>query len=144
MDWKEIVAAVMTSITVVFVLITSFFLVRSVMSTQSDHVLEEKRWKALKGVGRHAEADILMLARPDNWLVVWRNGSPNMAAAELRVRFCDDAGTMHETILKTFIDQELLANFTTGKKLPILYSDGNPPLVAIDRERTQVSFVQNT
>jgi hypothetical protein len=140
MDWLDIAATVLSVVLGTAVVFICFFLVRGAFATEAIHVVEEKDWEALKGVGQRAEADILMLARPHNRLVVWRSGSPNMAAAELRVRFDDDTGTTREASLKTLIDQELLANFTVGKKLPILYSSGSPPLVAIDRERAQVAF----
>jgi hypothetical protein len=140
MEWLEIIAPVLGGTVGTAVVLFCIVLLRSAFKTESIHVAEEKDWEALKGVGQRAEADILMLGRPHNRLVVWHNGSPNMAAADLRVRFLDDVGTAHEARLKTLIDEELLANFTVGKKLPILYSNGDPPLVAIDRERAQVSF----
>jgi hypothetical protein len=136
----DIIAPVLGGTVATAVVILCIFLLRSASRTESIHVVEEKDWEALRGGGQRAEADILMLGRPHNRLVVWHNGSPNMAAADLQVRFVDRAGTTHETRLKTLIDEELLANFTVGKKLPILYSDGDPPRIAIDRERAQVSF----
>jgi hypothetical protein len=140
MEWLDTAATVLSIVLGTVVVLVCIYLVRAAFATETVHVAEEKDWEALKGVGRRAEADILMLARPHNRLVVWRHGSPNMAAAELRVRFDDEGGTTHEASVKTLIDQELLANFTVGKKVPILYSSGSPLLVAIDRERAQVAF----
>lgn len=140
MGWLDYVGPVVGVVVMGAVILVTSMLARGALSVESQHAQEEKDWEALKQGGRRAEADILVLARPGNRLVVWRNGSPNMAAAQLHVRFLDAGGVSHEAKLKTFIDEELLANFSIGKKLPIVYAAGDPTQVAIDRERTQLAF----
>ncbi|KQU86500.1 hypothetical protein ASC78_02650 [Variovorax sp. Root318D1] len=141
MGWLDIVGPIVGVVVMGSVILVTSMLARSALSTESLHAKEEKVWEQLKVQGLRAEADILVLARPSNRLVVWRNGSPSMAAAELRVRYRDEAGVTHEASVKTFIDEELLANFSIGKKVAIVYTDDDPERIAIDRERAQVAFV---
>mgnify|MGYP003575431573 CR=1 FL=1 len=108
--------------------------------TKEEHIKEEACWEALRHTGQRAVADILGLARPAFRLVTWRNGSPNMAAAELLIVFRDAEGAEHRAVLRTFIDQELLANFSTGRQVPIVYAKEPTLRVAIDRDRTQLDI----
>jgi len=113
---------------------------RAGSATKSAHVREEEDWQELRHTGQRAVADILALARPGFRLVTWRGGSPNMAAAELLITFRDADGEDHRVNLRTFIDQELLANFSSGRSLPIVYSKGAALRVAVDRDRVQLEI----
>jgi hypothetical protein len=137
-DWLNIVVAVVGAAGAIVVTLWTFRIGRNGKLAIIAHGKEEADWERLRETGQRAEAHILALARPGNRLVTWRNSSPDMAVAELRIAFRDAGGVAHETRLLTFIDEDLLANFSGGRKLPIVYSNDTPPVVAIDRERTQV------
>lgn len=141
MRWLEIAVAVLG----VAVLMVSTFgssrVFRAGSATKAAHVAEEQEWEALRHEGARAVAQILALARPGFRLVTWRGGSPNMAAAELLITFTDSDGEHHRVTLRTFIDQELLANFSGGRPLPIVYAKSPTGLrVAVDRDRTQLEI----
>ncbi|MDH6166448.1 hypothetical protein M2282_001595 [Variovorax boronicumulans] len=140
MRWMEITVAVLG----VAVLMVSTFgssrVFRAGSATKQAHVWEEEEWEALRHDGARATAQILALARPGFRLVTWRGDSPNMAAAELLIAFTDSDGENHRVTLRTFIDQELLANFSGGRPLPIVYAKDPTLRVAVDRDRTQLEI----
>jgi hypothetical protein len=67
-----------------------------------------------------------------------------MTAAELRLAWRDEKGELREATVRTFIDEDLLSTFVRGSKVHVLYSDTVPPMVAIDRDRTQVEIPSTT
>lgn len=140
MRWLEIAVAVAGVAVLVVSTIGSSRVFRAGSATKTMHVREEEDWEALRHDGARAVAEILALARPGFRLVTWRGDSPNMAAAELLVAFTDSEGENHRVTVRTFIDQELLANFSGGRPLPIVYAK-NPTLrVAVDRDRVQLEI----
>lgn len=142
-EWSDIVFALVGVVCFVVVTRWTVRMERNGKIAIVAHGKEEEAWEKLREAGLRAEADILALARPGNRIVTWRNNSPDMAVVELLIAFTDAGGTAHETVLQTFIDEDLIANFSGGRKLPIVYSRDTPPLVAIDRERTQVEVPYN-
>jgi hypothetical protein len=105
---------------------------------------EEKQWEQLRAHGRRTEAEIVALARPPGRLIKRGRYAADMAATELRLAFTDAAGQRREASVCTFIDTELIANFTAGRKLHVVHSSEEPPRVAIDRERTQLEIPDTT
>lgn len=140
MRWMEIAVAVAGVAVVIVSTLSSSRIFRAGSTTKAAHVREEEDWEALRHDGRRAVAEILALARPGFRLVAWRGGSPNMAAAQLLITFRDSDGEEHRVMLRTFIDQELLANFSGGRPLPIVYAKGQALRVAVDRDRVQLEI----
>ncbi|WP_418130272.1 hypothetical protein ABL849_01470 [Variovorax sp. 375MFSha3.1] len=137
-QWSDIVFALVGVICFVVVTRWTVRMERNGKIAIVAHGKEEEDWEKLRETGQRTEADILAVGRPGNRLVTWRNDSPDMAVVELLIAFTDTQGVAHEVLLRTFIDEDLIANFSGGRKLPIVYSSDTPPVVAIDRERTQV------
>lgn len=115
-------------------------LVWRTFQTDGQYGKEEKQWVQLRGHGRPCEADILGLARPPSRLTRRGPNAADMGAAELRLAWHDSAGMRQEAIVRTYIDVELIANFTPGHKVHVLCSDSTPPVVVIDRDRTQLEI----
>lgn len=138
MNGWEIAIAVVGALIAIATTLSSSRIFRAGDATKVAHGEEEKDWESLRHDGQRAVAEIIALARPGYRLVTWRAGSPNMAAAELLIAFQDSDGKSHRVTLRTFIDEELLANFASGRSLPVVYADGQELRVAVDRERVQV------
>ena len=140
MQWSEIVTITISVVVgAAFVLLT-IALIWSSYTISAQYRREEKQWPQLREQGRRCQADILGMARPPSRLTVRGRNAADMAATELRLSFRDDMGAVHETFVLTFIDEGLLANFTAGHKVHVVYSDATPPVVVIDRDRTQLEI----
>lgn len=140
MPWSEIVLGTMGAIAIALAVALSVFLVWSTVTTNAEYKHEELHWAQLRGHARHGEAEVLRLARPPGQLTKRSRHGAGMTAAELRLAFRDEQGELREATLKTFIDEDLLSTFAKGSKVHVLYSDAVPPVVAIDRDRSQVEI----
>ncbi|NVM89625.1 cbb3-type cytochrome oxidase subunit 3 [Variovorax sp. SG517] len=144
MTWSDILLGTIGAIVLIAALLFSVALVWSAVLTNSEYKQEERHWLELRGNARRGEAEVLGLARPPGRLTKRGRHAADMAAAELRLAYRDDQGALQEATLKTFIDEELLYGFVRGSKVHVLYSNATPPVVAIDRDRTQVEIPSTT
>lgn len=144
MPWSEIVLGAVGALVIALAVILSVFLVWSTVTTNAEYKQEVRHWAQLRGHARHSEAQVLGLARPPGQLTKRARSGAGMTATELRLAFRDDKGELREATLKTFIDEDLLSSFVRGSKVHVLYSDAVPPVVAIDRDRSQVEISNTT
>lgn len=144
MSWSEIVLGTVGAIAMVAAVFLSVFLVWSTVTTNSEYKQEERHWAQLRGHARHGEAEVLGLARPPGQLTKRSRHGAGMTATELRLAWRDEQGELREATVRTFIDEDLLSTFVRGSKVHVLYSDTVPPMVAIDRDRTQVEIPSTT
>lgn len=106
-----------------------------VMSTAEEYRSDELRWSSLQGQGVRTEAVVLRLTRPSSRLEKSGRDAYSVAAVDLLLSFRDQSGVAHEAPVATFIEGDLLTNFSAGKTVAIVYSNDNPETVAIDRDR---------
>ncbi len=144
MDWSDILGMSLGGLVGVAAVVLAIALVWGSVTTDLQFRGEEKQWEQLRAHGRRAEAEIIALARPPGRLIKRGRHAADMAAAELRLAFSDAAGRRQEASVRTFIDTELIANFTAGRKVHVVHSDEDPPQVAIDRDRTQLEIPSTT
>lgn len=118
----------------VHVLISSY-------AANARYMAEEKTWQSLRGQGVRGEGVVLRMSRQANRLT--KNGSygnNEVAATDLVLAYEDAAGNRREASVATFIELGLLANFSTGKKVAVVYARDTPDTVAIDRDRTPLEI----
>lgn len=144
MQWSDILGMSLGGLAVLAAVVLAVFLVWDSVVTNARYRGEEKQWEAMRGHGRRTEAEILALARPPDRLIKRGRNAADMAATELRLAFSDAAGQRREARVRTFIDTELVANFTAGRKVHVVHSNDEPPQVAIDRERTPLEIPSAT
>ena len=144
MSWSDIVLGSVGAIAIAATVVLSVFLVWSTVTTNSEYKQEERHWRQLRGHARHAEAEVLGLARPPGQLTKRSRHGAGMTATELRLAWRDERGELRQATVRTFIDEDLLSTFVRGSKVHVLYSDAEPPMVAIDRDRTQVEIPSTT
>jgi hypothetical protein len=139
-QWTDILGMSVGDLVALAAVILAVLLIGGSVITNSRFRGEEKQWELLRAHGRRTEAEIVRIARPPDRLIKRGRHAADMAAAELRLTFSDADGRRHEASVRTFIDTELIANFTAGRKVHVVHSDDEPPQVAIDRDRTQLEI----
>ena len=144
MQWSDILGMSLGGIAVLAAVVLAVVLIGGSVLTNSRFGGEEKQWEQLRAHGRRTEAEIVALARPPDRLIKRGRHAADMAATELRLAFSDASGRRREASVRTFIDTELIANFTAGHKVHVVHSDDEPPQVAIDRDRTQLEIPSTT
>lgn len=105
------------------------------------------RYMAEEKPGKHCAAKacargvVVGISRQANRLTKNGNyGNNEVAATDLLLAYEDAAGNRHEVPVATFIELGLLANFSVGKKIDVIYARDAPDRVAIDRERTPLEI----
>jgi hypothetical protein len=142
--WSDILGMSLGGLVGVAAVVLAVVLIWGSVSTDLRFRGEEKQWEQLRAHGRRTEAEIVALARPPGRLIKRGRHAADMAATELRLAFSDAEGRRREASVQTFIDTELIANFTAGHKVHVVHSDEDPPQVAIDRDRTQLEIPSTT
>ncbi|WP_244883448.1 DUF3592 domain-containing protein [Variovorax paradoxus] len=141
MSWWNILAATLclglcgiAGVFGVHVIVSSY-------AANARYMAEEKTWQALRGQGVRAQGVVVGISRQANRLTKNGNyGNNEVAATDLLLAYEDAAGNRHEVTVATFIELGLLANFSVGKKIDVIYARDAPDRVAIDRERTPLEI----
>lgn len=105
------------------------------------YAAEEKTWLALRAQGVRADGVVVRMSRQANRLT--KNGTygnNEVAATDLVLAYEDAAGQPREVSVATFIELGLLANFSIGKKVAVVYERNAPERLAIDRDRTPLEI----
>lgn len=141
MTWWNIVAATLclglcgiAGVFGVHVLVSSY-------AANARYMADEKTWQSLRSQGVRTEGVVVGISRQANRLT--KNGSygnNEVAATDLVLGYEDTAGNRHEVSVAAFIELGLLANFSIGKKIAVIYARDAPDRVAIDRERTPLEI----
>lgn len=131
------IGLILSALALVFMVTT----IRSVRADMSEYEVDARHWAMLSTRGTPAIAHINVMSRHAQRLTrAGSHGNNQLAAVDLTVSYADAVGAGHTARIATFIETALLANFTSGGQLPIVFNPAEPTMVAIDRRKVQVEI----
>lgn len=136
MNWWDIAGAVFTVVVLGGGAVWILTAKAPAMATVEEYRSDEHLWSSLQREGVRTQAVVLQLTRPQNRLKTSGRDAYSVAAVDLQLSFHDQDGAAHEVRVSTFIESDLLTNFSAGRTVAIVYSNDDPRRVAIDRDRT--------
>jgi len=98
---------------------------------------EGRLWQQLQADGRPLQGVAVSVLRSPSGYSRRGPVGQRMTAVQLGVAYTDAAGIEQQTTLRTLIDEDLLAHFSSGRPdIHLLQDPRDPSRLAIDRTRT--------